>query len=145
MHLTGMDCCGIRELAAIGAGPTDKRLFLKELHTRMYKAHGGGPYDGITGSFGRRFAHILFSEAGTSVTYGRRLKEAIEAYKLGTVVESPQVVNPNSGNLLRAYLWTIDHEAFSKWNPDTATPVVKAPKTRLKAKVKVKEAPRVSA
>ena len=64
----------------------------------------------------RRFAFVWFSHNTTES--GRRtvglIKDAIQKYKLGTVIENTPVLNPNSGYPIILYVWTVDWNAVNK-------------------------------
>lgn len=75
-----------------------------------------------------RFRHATFSEAmpnapeligsdreRNNYMYGRNFAAYILDNQLGTTVTTPREVNPNSGNLLQVWIWTIDHTALSAW------------------------------
>ena len=45
-------------------------------------------------------------------TYGDGFQDFILANRLGTVMASTKGTNPNSGNVLKVYLWQLDHAAL---------------------------------
>lgn len=97
-------CCGIREIYGIG-NKTPELI----LYSLGYYLDQG---EGISG------AHYLFSDntgAQDGVHYGEVFRDYIINHELGTVLETPFKHNPNSGNMLKAFLWTIDQPAFDRW------------------------------
>lgn len=96
-------CCGIRELYGI----SDKSPELILYSLGYYLAQN----ETVNGS------HYLFSDntGGHDDHYGEILRDYILEQGLGTVVETPFTHNPNSGNMLKAFLWTINQEAFNVW------------------------------
>jgi hypothetical protein len=52
--------------------------------------------------------------------YGKALAEYIEKHKLGEVTRHGPVENPNSGNEIEAWYWTVDHKALRAWSPDAS-------------------------
>ena len=47
--------------------------------------------------------------------YTGDLYRSIKKHKLGNVIQTEKKHNPNSGNKIRVYLWTVDKKALSKW------------------------------
>lgn len=54
-------------------------------------------------------------EAAAQLTYGRRFAAFIQENDLGSLVETPREVNPNSGSSLKVWVWGINHENLTKW------------------------------
>jgi hypothetical protein len=62
---------------------------------------------------------IVFSDVVDGDTKrGLRLAEAIKKLKCGELIESPKAVNPRTGNVIQAWIFAVDHEAFRKWYQD---------------------------
>lgn len=57
-------------------------------------------------------AFVLFS---TTSSHGDELRDYVRRFKLGKVVETDWVKNPNSGNEIRAYLWQVNQDAVRKY------------------------------
>lgn len=99
IHTT--QCCGIRELDGIaGLNPRDI------LYT-MGRAFREGRNRTVS-------PHYVFSDnsIGLEVNhYGDALKQFIEDNNFGTVIETVSARNPNSGNILKAFIWTADDDA----------------------------------
>jgi hypothetical protein len=99
MELRYLSCCGVREI-------TDLR-------------HTTSPEDAlhrfrvITFNAGETFRYALFTEAGLNeegYAYGEEFAAFIRENKLGNVVETEgRYINPNSGNILKCWLWTVNH------------------------------------
>lgn len=62
-------------------------------------------------------AFVVFSQAGEG-HYADKLKELILKLSLGEVMTSPTRHNPNSGNNVTVFLWSIDRDAFHRWAID---------------------------
>lgn len=73
-----------------------------------------------------RRAHYIFTQAMRPPTndfgfppstkrYGDLFANYIEKNRLGTVVRSREVVNPNSSNLLTTYVWTVNPRNLGKF------------------------------
>lgn len=93
MNVRKTSCCGIREIDGIIGAGSSKQAF-KEVW-RQFSPMGG--------------SFIMFS-CPTKYKMGRKFKQFIERHNLGTVHVSEVRKNPNSGNLLRMYMWTVNHK-----------------------------------
>ncbi len=64
-----------------------------------------------------RWRYAVFTQAGSRRTYGKRFAALIAKEGLGEVVQATTktVKNPNSGNVLKAWIWTVNHTALKKW------------------------------
>jgi len=101
-----MACCGLRELTGIRylRGTSQQRL-----NTMLSQA-----------SFTGRFCEVIFTWAGrrrptTDRTYGRMLARIIRDKNLGTVTTINPVENPNSGNYVETFIWTLDRLAIANY------------------------------
>ncbi len=61
-----------------------------------------------------KYPHIWFSDADVNGN-AERLRQAIVAHGLGEVVQSRNAVNPNTKNLITAYIWTPNRTAIDKY------------------------------
>lgn len=116
LELTGMKCCGIRELSGLSHQDNPQKsmyqfarlTYLREIEDSTKK-----------GSFLKRpdpgFRYILFSQARRDNKYGVEFGAYIESNGLGKVAETPFNVNPNSSNPLKIFIWTVDHDALKAW------------------------------
>jgi len=127
-------CCGMVELAGL-IGPIDvlkqmveKRLAGSELLSDEYVI-SDSTLEVINDYM--EFGLVLFTDrvgidysdemdedgeyGGREVTYGDMLRDYIINNKLGTITETPETHNPNSGNDIKAYVWAVDHMALYKW------------------------------
>lgn len=108
--ITGLQCCGIKEIGGLrtvgnSAGTFDG--FERELRTFISTYSNGN----VTN------AYFIFSavEAGGVPRYGEAFTAFILKNNLGMVQETTVNKNPNSGNMLRVYLWTIDQPKLKDW------------------------------
>lgn len=101
-------CCGIKELTDLVA-KGDPVLNMKDFVSQAYDRE----------LFNGKFRYGIFAEANqfdsNAKTYGRQFAKLIIDNKLGTLVETERNVNPNSGNEVKVWVWTINHEAVKKW------------------------------
>jgi hypothetical protein len=124
LYFNNMSCCGIKELSGL-SGLTPDSVF-KEFGKQAYtKSERDGRYEN------NRWRHAIFSQASVHAganVYGTKFAAYIVKHKLGTVVETEELVNPNSGNYLKAWIWTVDHEAAHAFYKS----LMKASKSRSK-------------
>lgn len=104
-------CCGLRELNRVSAHRTPEDA-LRSLFTIPSREYGNYTTN-------KKFRYAVFTQAGGRSTYGKRLAAFIIEHKLGEIVETAgKHINPNSRRLLKAWLWTVDHDALQKWYRD---------------------------
>lgn len=107
-----LDCCGIHELVALshfvnpGTVEANVKHVLRNKNCAFYlfscvEEHEDPDYEEDY-------------DTSTAGAYGKIFADYIIKHKLGTVVMSDLATNPNSGNRLRAYLWTVDWDAAKK-------------------------------
>lgn len=112
LNIEDMSCCGIKEISGISS-----RQDFTESFISFIGDHGFSPRDKKDKGFCR---FLLFSQASRSPNpvrgYGENFKKWILAHKFGKVSSTGgDVKNPNSGNYLKIYIWTVDWEAIRKW------------------------------
>lgn len=103
LYSNGLDCCGLLEIAGLRGYsdmPTESQLF-KDL----WVLFRGCDY---------RFAHVIFSDH-IKCARGDALERYIRKYKLGPVLSTKREKNRNSGNLVKAWIWTPDLPAFKEY------------------------------
>lgn len=101
---TEMACCGITEIQGLSDHRNSEEA-LKEF------CRIAGGYD-----WEWRFRFAVFTEAGgKKSTYGKNFARYIEKHGLGEVVATKTKVNPNSGNPLKAFVWTMNIPALKSW------------------------------
>ena len=68
---------------------------------------------------GRPAAFVLFSDVvDRKDSRGSDVAEFIEGLKIGYLYTSLKQANPKTGNVIRVWLLTVDHDAFRKWYSD---------------------------
>lgn len=79
-------------------------------------------------SYDARWRYAVFTQAGKGQSYGRKFAALIRKEKLGEVVQATTktVKNPNSGNILKAWMWTVNHKNLKAWAQKQADAQVKA-------------------
>jgi len=117
MTIRQLSCCGLRELSGL-QGPDSPRMKMKEfIRTSCPRS---GRYDFRSGRYSYvgslRFSHVIFSEARDGAgDYGERFAAFIRRNKLGDVVASLRRVNPNSGNQVKCWVWTLNKPNLMAW------------------------------
>lgn len=96
-----MNCCGAGEIHGLMGNP---KLFMRELLPRMHR-YDGEQFNGI---------YLMYSDINTCQR-GETLTKYILENKLGDIATLPPQTNPNSGNLLKVWLWSIDFKVLDAW------------------------------
>jgi hypothetical protein len=99
-HLKETECCGIRELDGI-MSDNDARKSVVDAAEQWHE-------EDVDGAF------VFFSSFGSS-TAGQNIAAYIEKYKLGTVMKTRPTLNPNSGNVLTMWVWTVNKRNFRRF------------------------------
>ncbi len=110
MALRRFSCCGVKEISRISYYPNP--LAVLKRYVADVRIMYGRP---IPRPFTPGGAHLFFTQAGKGRTYGENLAAYIEANNLGTIIRSPGRVNPNSGNNLIVFLWTLNQKNLKAW------------------------------
>lgn len=124
LSVRSTSCCGVRDIDGLSD------------HSRNMEGAFRLFWPQFTGAF------ALFT-CPTKNKYGERFKKYIEKHKLGSVVETERRKNPNSGNMLRAYLWTLDKKACQKHYQDLLAPTMH--KLKIDRTAEIKEGSKVTA
>lgn len=115
-------CCGVRELGEINFYKDPAEVIATMagdcLSYRAGRYTARGEWQQGPQVFEAAFAHVIFTgvtkcidkghNRGREDNYGLKLSKWIEKQKLGTVVASPSRVNPNTGNKVTVWIWTVN-------------------------------------
>lgn len=99
MIFNPLGCCGIKEIQGLSSWPNYPDDFFHAIRDH----NGSMPcawvcFNGVrTGGYVSSFARFLEKE------------------KLGPVISLPDIVNPNSNNMLDVRMWQVDHTALRAW------------------------------
>lgn len=119
MDLERLTCCGLREALGISGYDTAEEMLTALCHNEgtprlsMY-----APTPSLFAESSGGFSHIVFTDAARSPrtrTSGDKLASYIRRYRLGSVSAARKARNPNSGNILGVYVWTVNRKALAKW------------------------------
>lgn len=99
-ELLRTSCCGVRDIDDLSYNRTAKESMLAVCEM-FYNEDMQGAFCLFTGT--------------TRGKYAKRFRDYIINNGLGEVIETPAKINPNSGNRLKAYLWTIDQDGLAVW------------------------------
>lgn len=122
MYIQETSCCGLKEIEHLSscASPLDAIRKLIYYYTTSEDEDGNDLDKPAFAS--PEFAHLIFTEAigphgdkPNKRHYGASLARFIRKHELGSVVASSSAVNPNSGNFVRVYTWTINHNRLSAY------------------------------
>lgn len=95
-YLNDMECCGTCELAGL--------IYTRTKYAVLHAANS------------KPCAFVIFTEAQCNdippTTYGKKLSAFIKDNGLGEVVETAEKLNPNSGNMLKVYVWAVDRDSL---------------------------------
>ena len=97
--------CGIVEMHHLPDQPPEQTMFA--LGTQLYHKANGRPA-----------AFVLFSDivGGAAASRGENLAATLKASGVvGPVYETPVAVNPRTGNRIRVWLISLDHDKFRRW------------------------------
>lgn len=106
-----MQCCGLREIDGLKDDRTPA-MAMEEFAKEHYLIRN--TWDNRLRDH-KNFRFVIFSQAGASSTYGDAFAAYIREKELGEVVETGRHTNPNSGNILKAFIWTVDHVRVKSW------------------------------
>ena len=106
-----MACCGVKELCGIGymMGEFGPVGVIKDYIRQSRSAICPAPTP-----YRPRVAHLIFTQASPG-RYGADLAAYIIKNKLGTILQTPSQANPNSGNKVIMFLWSLDKPNLIAW------------------------------
>ncbi len=95
-------CCGFKEIDGIEYAntPEETKQALKDVCRDFF--------DGEDAAF-------LFFTGVSKERYGQKFKALILKNKLGTIIETKAKRNPNSGNAIKAWVWTVNRKNFKEY------------------------------
>jgi len=99
INIEDMLCCGMRELDYI-QGEETIQIILTICSDIICDEN--------------KYRHVVFSDNGNKIS-GKKLEKEIKKQKLGSIISTVSKINPNSGNSIKAWIWTIDHKALNKY------------------------------
>lgn len=109
---SNVGCCGILELCEIlGTYPRTPQKILKDCYEDFFIIRWNHENQEVPTPSAR---FVLFSDIGPTKT-GNALMKYIQENKLGTVVKIKSATNPNTGNLVSPYIWTVQIQKFQAW------------------------------
>lgn len=127
-EIRSTSCCGMRELGDIGGGNKTAEQVLRELCLNLppvydyaQKRNGHFKLAGRTINFNLVvFTGVVIRMRGDNSNerkdnYGEQLASLITNEGLGVVVPSATGVNPNTGNTIQAWVWTVDSDRLAAY------------------------------
>ena len=111
LSLATMRCCAVKEITSLSDYKSDKYWS----PTKALRAFGRLAY-GYPGAFpfNANFRFVIFTQAGFTGPqagngYGDKFAAFITKHQLGEVSMTGPSRNPNSGNMVKVWVWTVDH------------------------------------
>ncbi len=95
ISVNNTECCGFKEIDGLEGTETEQAL--KEVCNQF---------------FNQSDAAFLFFTGVSKERYGQKFKALIKKEKLGEIIETKAKRNPNSGRIIKAWVWTIDRPKF---------------------------------
>ena len=106
--LESTNCCGVDEIAGLADTPEET---LKDVCYEKYPLKNSNCwYD----EEGEEQAFILITDT-VKRGFDKKLVDYIRLNKLGVVIGTKPKKNPNSGNRIRAWLWSPNEKNLNKW------------------------------
>lgn len=99
--------CGLLCAHHIPKGSATKNVFA--IATALYHKANPRPSAFV------QFSDVVDSEDQRGVKLAEKIKELFPAKGSYGLWESPIHVNPRSGNRIRIWVWSLDHETIRKW------------------------------
>lgn len=111
MRVNETSCCGLREISGLSEHRTPA------IAMQAFCRFSLGLDYNYNGRLGRtlEFSHAVFTAATGKNDYGEKFAAFILRNKLGTVTPSQRRNNPNSGNPLKVWVWTLHQTNVKKW------------------------------
>lgn len=94
IEIQGLNCCGIDELVDIDFYKNEPKTVICDVCKTYFEDE-------------KQCAFYMFSDINYKIA-AKNLVKFIKKNKLGLITKSPSRVNPNSGNSLTIWLWTIN-------------------------------------
>jgi hypothetical protein len=108
MHIAPTSCCGLREISGLSYHNTPGEA-MREF------ALGATRLNYVRSGRVLVCSHVIFSAADGANDYGDKFAAYIRRHKLGTIAISRRLTNPNSGNPLKVWVWSINKTALLAW------------------------------
>lgn len=114
MDINNMDCCGMREIDGLASYKTPEEAMTAFI-LRGIEDSDADPFNDEDGGY----CHVVFSQGVGE--YGNKFAAFIRSKHLGTVKGSRPALNPNTGNIVTAWIWTLDRDRLKKWSKANVT------------------------
>ena len=106
MTINRTNCCGLRELNDLCDYRYNPERALKDFCSSFF--HGQQDDEDLA-------AFILFTGVSKE-RYGQRFASLIKKNKLGKILETRAKLNPNSGSIIKTWIWDINRPATRAWD-----------------------------
>lgn len=110
-------CCGVFELHRLCYFDTPQSAFLAYVDKTYLRKEKRMQLDNTIADVAYPFDHfryVIFTQAKKMEHYGKAFAAFIEKHALGSVIHTTFNKNPNSGNFVKVWVWTVDHDACQR-------------------------------
>lgn len=120
MNINSTSCCGVRDFDGLKGSKTKDII----TYVSQYRFHYQQVADRAMGRWVdnkeviedyNRFRFIMFTDVSPNFKLSDNLIQFIKVNKLGTTSKTKQAANPNTNNMLRVVIWTINDKALKEW------------------------------
>jgi len=111
MRLESTPCCGVSFIEGINDTPDHVIYQVCEQKWSDWDDDRGQAFLIFTDTT----SSMKNSRLGSASYRGEKLAKFIIKHKLGTVISPNQRKNPNSGNMIKAWIWTPNEKNLRKW------------------------------
>lgn len=101
IEFRGLDCCGVYEIHGIQQEGKTPKSIVKEIAVDYFYENS-------------RCAYYIFT-CQSSKSIGKRLAKFVESNGLGTVTTLTSKRNPNSGNMIKMWMWAVNMGGLNKY------------------------------
>jgi hypothetical protein len=108
LDVSATNCCGILDIGGV-ADYDDAVEFIKDFCEDRYNEE----WPAVDRSV--RYHPIVFYTDAVEGTIGNKVAKFIETHNLGTVQRSPIRTNPNTGNKIAMWVWSIREKELREW------------------------------
>ncbi len=98
--LEDMECCGVKEFHGMSGTPKDVLMNISGDKYHRYDEE--------------EFAYVVFTDLARR-TLGDRLSKYITNHNLGTMYNIRTRKNPNSGNKIKMWIWSLNNSKLKTW------------------------------
>ena len=115
INMVGLQCCGVKEISGLSDYESAAYAMQDFWNTTYGRKVPNLIGNNLVPAPMVNFRYCIFTQARHTYDYGIDFAKFITNNKLGTIAETDFNTNPNSGNDVKVWIWTIDHNALGRW------------------------------